>query len=169
MAAYLEAFKRAKNNLEHRYNAKTFNLTAVLEDRDDIRDGGDLRIQPGDVLVIGTIPGGSLVNGMVVLVKEAYDGTTPLFDFHFSADYPTLSLTEIVTGVDVSATNANKAIHIDLPTGGAVNGKSLWLGDTDKQGDYYIVATYGGATESTVGEINVLMDYDRFGTNEGAY
>ncbi|RLA70180.1 MAG: hypothetical protein DRG30_09480 [Epsilonproteobacteria bacterium] len=169
MATYLDAFKRTKNNLERRYNAKTFNVTAVIEDRDTIREGGDLLIQPDDVLVIGTIPGGSLVKGMTVLVKEAFNGTTPLFDFHFSADFPTLALTEIATGVDVSSTNANKAIHIDLPTGGAVNGNSLWLGDTDKTSDYYIVATYKGATESTAGEINVLMDYDRFATNEGAY
>ncbi len=169
MATYLDAFKRATNNLERRYNAKTFNITAVLAERDNIREGGDLLIQPDDILVVGTIPGGSLVKGMTVLVKEAYNGTTPLFDFHFSADFPTLALTEITTGVDVSLTNANKTIIIDLPTSGVVNGNALWLGDTDKQGDYYIVATYKGATESTVGEINVLMDYDRFATNEGAY
>ncbi len=107
---------------------------------------------------------------MQVLVKEAFDGTAPAFDFYYSADYPEVALTTIDTGVDVSATNANKTIHIDLPTSGQVNGTGLWLGDTDKQGNYYIVAVYKGTGASpTVGEINVLMEYNRFSTNEGAY
>ena len=169
MATYLYNFKESTNNLERRYNAKTFNVTALHEAGDGIRDLGDQVIQPDDILVIGTIPGGSLVLGMQVLVHKAFDGTTPLFDFSFSADFPGLSLIPITTGVDVSATNEDKTIHIDLPTGGQVNGSGIWFGNRLKQGNYYIVAQYKGATESTVGDIDVLMSYDRFVTNEGAY
>lgn len=166
---YLRKYLESTNNLERRSNSKTFNVSAVMDTDDNIRANGDTLIQPGDRLVIGTIPGGSFMNTMIVLVKEAFDGTTPLFDFSFSADFPVLALVPIATGVDVSATNANKAIHLDLPTGGQVNGSGLWLGDTDKHHDYYIVAEYKGATEATVGEINCICGYDRFATNEGAY
>ncbi len=164
-------FEQTKNNLERRYNAKTFNVNAVIATGDGIRDAGDTVVQPSDVLWIGTIPGGSLVTGMQVLVKEAFDGgTTSSFDFYLSAEYPDVTLTTIATGVDVSATNANKTIHVDLPTTDTVNGKSILVGDTDKTHDYYIVALYSGTgTAPTKGEINVLMDYNRFATNEGAY
>ncbi len=170
MATY-PLFKQTLNNLERRYNSKTFNVNAVIATGDGIRDAGDTVVALDDSLWIGTIPGGSLVTGMQVLVKEAFDGgTTSAFDFYFSADYPEIALTTITTGVDVSATNANKTIVIDLPTTGVVNGNALWLGDTDKTHDYYIVAVYKGTgTAPTTGEINVLMDYNRFATNEGTY
>ncbi len=170
MAVY-PLFTQTKNNLERRYNAKTFNVSAVIATADDIRDGGDTIIALDDSLWIGTIPGGSLVKSMEVLVKEAFDsGTTSVFDFYFSADFPEVALSTLATGVDVSATNANKTIVVDLPTTGVVNGNALWLGDTDKTGDYYIVAVYKGTgTAPTQGEINILMSYDRFATNEGAY
>jgi len=128
-----------------------------------------LVLQPGDALAVGTIPGGSLVLNMAVLVKEAFVGTTPLFNFYYTSDFPDANLVTIATGVDVSATNANKTIIIDLPTSGVVNGNALWVGDTDKHGDYYIVAVYDGADAPTAGEINVVVGYDRFATNEGAY
>lgn len=166
---YLYKFKESTNNLERRYNAKTFNVTALQEAGDGIRDLGDTVIQPDDILVIGTIPGGSLVLGMQVLVNTAFDGTTPLFDFFFTEDFPELNLKPITTGVDVSPTNANATIHIDLPTSGQVNGKGIWFGDRHKHGNYYIVAQFKGATEATLGDIDVLMSYDRFVTNEGAY
>ena len=169
MATYLYKFKETTNNLERRYNAKTFNVTALQETGDGIRDLGDVVLQPDDILVIGTIPGGSLALGMQVLVNEAFDGAGAAFDFYFSADFPDLALVPIATGVDVSPTNANKTIHIDLPTIGQVNGNGIWFGGREKHGNFYIVAQYKGTAESTVGDIDVLMSYDRFVTNEGAY
>jgi hypothetical protein len=137
-----------------------------MEHRNELREGGDILLQPDDIIVIGSIAGHSLVLGMQLLVNTAFDGTDAQFDFYFSGDFPTLAWTPIAADVAVGPTLANATIHVDLPTTGVVNGNSIWLGDYD---EYAIIAQYKGTTESTVGNIDVLMDYDRFGTNEGAY
>lgn len=163
---YLNKFKESTNNLDRKFQARRFNVDAVMEHRNELREGGDVLLQPDDIIVIGSVPGHSLVLGMQVLVNVGFDGTDAAFDFYFSGDYPTLAWTPIAAGVAVGAAVANQAIHVDLPTVGVVNGNSLWFGEYD---DYAIIAQYKGTTESTVGNIDVLMDYDRFGTNEGAY
>jgi len=163
---YLHKYKESQNNLERKFQARRFNVDAVMEKRNDLREGGDVLLQPDDIIVIGTVPGHSLVLGMQVLVNQEFDGTDAQFDFYFSGDYPTLAWTPIAAGVMVDAGQGNETIHVDLPTVGVENGNSIWFGEFD---DYAIVAQYKGTTESTVGNIDVLMDYDRFGTNEGAF
>ena len=163
---YYHKFKESQNNLERKFQARRFNVDAIMEHHNELRDGGDILLQPDDIIVIGTVPGHSLVLGMQVLVNVGFDGTDAAFDFYFSGDYPTLAWTPIAAGVAVDSTKHNQTIHVDLPTTGTVNGNSIWFGEFD---DYAIIAQYKGTTESTVGNIDVLMDYDRFGTNEGAY
>jgi len=47
MADFKHYYKTRTNNLERRYNGKTFNVDYLIATADDIRDGGDTPLQPG--------------------------------------------------------------------------------------------------------------------------
>jgi len=172
-------YKQHLNNLERQYSAKSYAVDAVISTDDGIRGLGDTYIQPGDELIIGTIPGGSMVLGMQVITgAPGFSATDAKFDFYLTSGCEEGSDNcapggvwdlEIALDVDVSeATAGDKTIHIDLPTAGQINGNGMALGSQTDTRDYYIIAVYKGA-ESTSGSMNVLFEYARFANNVGAY
>ena len=178
---YLNEFKRTKNNLENRTQNKNFTLEygrVGSEGRRPAEQEANLPYSYGDRIVLGVIPGGSVITKVSTLVVEGFDaGTTVALDFSFDQ---TLSLVPLVPGallVDESLVAINAPLNnignrdaagVLLPAGSPL--ATVWLGFKETPGDYYIVATLGGGTgELSVGHLDVVVEYNRFGTNEGAY
>jgi hypothetical protein len=185
MAVYLDEFKRNSSNLEAKVQSKQFALSYCSKGGPGRRPAtqGDTAFAGGDVVVIGNIPGGSVITKVTVLLGTAFDATVTA-TLSFTADYPALNLLEPLLQSDVlldigdnislqpylSNVGNNNPDGTALPSGDPR--ASVWLGDVDKTGDYYISATFGGVADGTVltkGEAKVIVEYSRFATNEGAY
>ena len=181
---YLDEFKRTKNNLENRTQNKNFTLEygrVGSEGRRPAEQEANLPYSYGDRIVLGVIPGGSVVTKCTTLVEEGFDTGTELL-LEFSADFPVLALSPLLQNGDTILVDAdNASIQSYLSKGGNTNSDgtpladgsglaTIWLGTDVKPGDYYIVGTFtGGTGELSVGHLDVILEYNRFGTNEGAY
>jgi len=183
MATYLDEFKRTKNNLENRTQNKNFTLEFGRTGSDGRRPAeqeANLPYSAGDIVVIGTIPGGSVITKITTLVGEAFDTGTTL-GLSVSADTPALSLLPLLQGgAEIPIDESTVAINVPLTTSGnrGANGillpddtglASVWLGTEDMDGDFYIVASFVGTGVLTKGSLDVVVEYNRFVTNGGAY
>ncbi len=184
MAQYLDAYTRTKNNLENRTQNKSFVLEFSKSGSEGRRPVDQTVVdayEGGDFIVIGTIPGGSNVTKITALVDEAFDTDTSL-SLGFSADYPAVAVTAMTQAplvVDeakvsvqgyLSISGNRKADGTNLTA--ADPRASIWLGTDKSTRDRYIVAEITGivaGTALTSGACTIVVEYDRFGTNEGAY
>jgi len=184
MATYINQFKQNQNNLEAMSCSKAFGIEFERDGSDGRRpteQGIGLPYVGGDVIVIGTIPGGSIVTDIRVLVNDGFDATTTL-DIGYSADYPSLSISPAVETPLLVATD-NVAVLGEITVNGNVDSvgtplsagdpkNGIWMGTADKMGDYYITATIGGVADGvalTQGNAEIIVTYSRFSTNIGAY
>lgn len=178
---YLNEFKRTQNNLENRTQNKNFTLEygrAGSEGRRPEEQEANMPYSYGDRIIIGTIPGGSVITKATTLVVEGFDAGTTI-DLDFSLDQnltlvplvpETLLVDESLVAINAPLNNIGNrdAAGVLLPAGDPL--ATVWLGFKEAPGDYYIVATFGGGTgELSVGHLDVVVEYNRFGTNEGAY
>lgn len=149
MAAYNDKLKRG-NSLERKLNCKSLNITAVIpaftNERFDTADG---QIADGDVFTAGSIPASSIVTGISFVVTEAFDDTTPTLEVSVGG-------TTIATGVVIGA------VAVLAPALSA----QFASGELDESD---IVVTYSGTTVSTVGNVEVIVSYARFGTTNGSF
>jgi len=182
MATFLHEFKTNKNNLENRTNNKSFTLEYGRIGSEGRRPNEQTENMPysyGDAVVIGTLPGGCQVTKLTVLVDEGFDTGTEL-DIKFSADYPTLAFEDLIQ--DTVLVDADKAsVQTFMAHSGNLNSDgtalssgdaraSVWLGTDEGKAARYIVATFtGGTGELTKGYCDIVVEYNRFGTNEGAF
>jgi hypothetical protein len=183
MAVFLDEFKRRSNNLECRTQSRQFNLPSFIEGSEGRRpsEQGNTTVRDGDVIVIGVIPGGSVVTKATILVNEAFDSAVTA-TISVSADFPTLSLIPLFQNdIAIGAIGAVGSVQPYLSHVGNKNSDgtalpsadsraAVWLGDNDKTHYYYVVLEYSGApTGLTKGQAKLVLEYNNFSTNEGAY
>jgi len=105
-------------------------------------------ITSGETYQVGTIPAGSVVTGVRILVDKAYDGTTPTADVGIVGN-PTLYADDLdLSVVGVTAGDAGTNVYYAENT------------------DIVVTPTLAGATK---GSVKVLVEYIQPNTRTGSY
>ncbi len=179
---YLQEFTRKQNNLEARTQNKAFNLRFELQGGPGRRpdDQGDTILQDGDTLVLGTLPGGSVITKCYIDFSNGFtDGTT--IDIGITQDENGASPTPIATGLAVGPSLTDKILHLPLPVGDNVDdtGTALPSGDplnvlrvggrTIQKTHYLIVTIHNTSYTLGRGDCDIMIEYNNFITNVGAY
>ena len=182
MATYLR-HKTWSNNLEREYQSVAMSYRAVVDPGSDLRDSAtglarDRQVlKTGDLVGVGIVPSNSLLMNIRILVHEAFAAGTTI-KIYSQADFPGPGAIPLVTD-SIVVSNQGATIHPLLTNSGqrnsddsavpsTVNG-GLWVGEND--GFFIVVELEGTDVDDTtpVGDIEILIDYVKFGTNNGAY
>ena len=182
MADYPFVFRETLNNLERKSQSRLFKLSALREVNNDIRDGGNIPYEYGDRIVVGAIPDNSLITKVTAFVNNDPFASGTHIKLEFTSDFPAVTVTPLLKA-SLPVDQAHSTIHSFLSSAGNIgdDGSSIGsedlrarvrLGDSPGNGLYYIVATFEGGTGVVTpeyAECGIIVEYARFGTNEGAY
>jgi len=175
-------FHQKSNDLERKTNCKVFNFrrlnkNAVETDRRP-NSNGDIVLQDGDIVGLGTLPGGSLITKITIDVSQGF-WTDFTFDIAITTDEGGANLEYLAQ--DVKAQTSDTLVQVPLPNaanklpdGTAVPANDALsayrIGGNAIQKTFYVFAVVkGGAATSTVGVTDLIFEYNRFVTNVGAY
>lgn len=184
--------QESSNNLEREYQATSMTLKGVIDKGSDLRDSatglpkGQTVLKIGDLVAIGTVPANCSINGLRILVHEGFAAGTTV-KLWVQSDFPdaigaiplvndgvafsgageivvTRSNTTIIAPINPAGNTDAAAVNVPI-----VGDGNIWVGNND---GFIIVAELGGTDVSDtapVGEIEVVLDYAKFGTNNGSY
>jgi len=167
------------NNLEKRIAIKAYRMDFARQGSEGRRPDTQLVGLPfndGDVAFVGTLPSGTFVTSVTLAISQFDAGTT--FDIGTSS-YNQGGITNPIASGVVADGAGYRRMPLELPLNGnfKIDGSALTevsmpvmvFGNVTDTADEYFAVAIHSTGELTKGRLEIIVEYQRYGTDNGAY